>query len=377
MVIQYKCPNCGADMEYDSISGTLHCDSCGRKEDIDHMPIPDIQEGSSNDAPNVNNFDTSEIKDEASFDYNDTYDETLHRTFKEGEATQYQCNNCGAVVLTDSNTTATTCSFCGAAVVLGDRLTGALQPARIIPFKINKSQAQQAFIKWCKGGKLTPPGFMTADRIKNITGIYVPFWLYDVNGSGDIDATCTRVRTYTSGDYIYTETKYYHVYRKVNLNYLNIPVDASSKMSDLLMDLIEPYNYQELKTFQMPYLAGYIAEKYNYTDKDMYTRAKDKANSYVDSYLRNTINSYSSVVYNRKDIQVKQRKAYYTLLPVWMVCYDYKDSEHIFAMNGQTGKIVGKPPLSNKKIATWFAFISGISFIIFKIIAIMLGGSLL
>ena len=109
----------------------------------------------------------------------------------------------------------------------------------------------------------------------------------------------------------------------------------------------------------------------------MYTRAKDKANSYVDSYLRNTINSYSSVVYNRKDVHIKQRKAYYTLLPVWMVCYDYKDSEHIFAMNGQTGKIVGKPPLSNKKIATWFALISGISFILFKIIALMLGGGLL
>ena len=377
MVIQYKCPNCGADMEFDSISGTLHCDNCGRKDHIDHVPISDIQEGTDDDSPNINIFDTDEIINETSFDYEDTYDESLHRTFKEGEAIQYHCNNCGAVIITDSTTTATICSFCGAAIVLGDRLTGALQPARIIPFKINKTQAQEAFIKWCKGGKLTPTGFMTADRIKNITGIYVPFWLYDVNGSGDVDATCTRVRTYTSGDYIYTETKYYHVYRKVHLNYLNIPVDASSKMNDLLMDLIEPYNYQDLIKFQMPYLAGYIAEKYNYSDKDMFTRAKTKATSYVDTYLRNTINSYSSVIYNRKNINIKQRKSYYTLLPVWMVCYDYKDSDHIFAMNGQTGKIVGKPPLCSKKIATWFTLVSLISFIILKVIALLLGGTLL
>lgn len=377
MVIQYKCPNCGADMEYDSTSGMLHCDSCGRNENIDHMPIPDVPEGSTNDAPTIDIFNPDDIKDEASFDYEDTYDETLHRTFREGDAIQYQCNNCGAVILTDANTTATTCSFCGAAIVLGDRLTGALQPARIIPFKINKTQAQQAFVKWCKGGKLTPKGFMTADRIKNITGIYVPFWLYDLNGKGDVDATCTRVRTYTRGDYIYTETKYYHVYRKVDLNYLSVPVDASSKMNDGLMDLLEPYNYHDLKTFNMPYLAGYIAEKYNYTDKEMYSRAKDKASSYVDSYLRSTINSYSSVIYNRKDINVKQRKAYYTLLPVWMVCYDYKDSLHTFAMNGQTGKIVGKPPLSPKKMAAWFAGVSGISFVVLKIIGLLLGGSLL
>lgn len=377
MVIQYKCPNCGADMVFDSSSGMLHCDSCGRNEDIEKMPLPDVPEGDTNEAPKVNLFDTAEIENETSYNYEDDYDETLHKTFQDGEAVQFQCNNCGAVILTDPDTTATTCSFCGAAVVLGERLSGDLQPARIIPFHINKAQAQDAFVKWCKGGKLTPKGFMTADRIKNITGIYVPFWLYDVNGVGDVDATCTRVRTYTRGDYIYTETRYYHVYRKVDLNYQKVPVDASTKMNDALMDLLEPYRYQELKNFNMPYLAGYIAEKYNYTDKDVFPRARDKAGSYVDSYLRSTINGYTSVIYNRKDINIRQRKAYYTLLPVWMVCYDYKDAEHIFAMNGQTGKIVGKPPLCKSKIAAWFFGVSAASFVIIKFIGLLLGGSLL
>lgn len=363
-------------MEFDAVLGKLHCDSCGHNADIEHIPAPDIPEGHSDDAPTVDIFNTDEIQDECSYDYADN-DEIHHRTFKEGEAVSYHCNNCGADIVTNADTTATTCSFCGAAVVLGDRLQGELQPARIIPFKINKQQAQEAFKKWCKGGKLTPKDFMTADRIKNITGMYVPFWLYDLNGKGDADATCTRVRTYTRGDYIYTETRYYHVYRKVNLNYLNVPVDASTKMNDGLMDLIEPYTYQDLKEFNLPYLAGYIAEKYNYTDTDVFPRAREKVNSFVDSYLRNTISGYSSVIYNRKDIHVNQRRAYYTLLPIWMVCYDYKDSEHNFAMNGQTGKIVGKPPLSKSRIAAWFAGVSGVSFIILKLIGLLLGGSLL
>lgn len=376
MVIQYKCPNCGSDMEFDSTSGKLHCNSCGRSEDIDNIPIPDVPEEDET-PPKVDHFNTDDIEDEASFDYEDSYDDSLHRTFSGNDAIQYQCNNCGAVVLTDKDTTATTCSFCGAAVVIGDRLTGDLQPARIVPFKINKEQAKEAFVKWCKGGKVTPKGFMTADRIKNITGIYVPFWLYDLNGKGDADATCTRVRSYTRGDYIYTETQYFHVYRKVDLNYQKVPVDASTKMNDKLMDLLEPYHYDDLKEFNMPYLAGYIAEKYNLNDKELFSRVRDKAGAFVDSYLSGTINGYSSVMYNRKDIFVNQRKAYYTLLPVWMVCYDYQDSEHIFAMNGQTGKIVGKPPISKGKVAAWFAGVSGISFVILKIIGILLGGSLL
>ena len=78
--------------------------------------------------------------------------------------------------------------------------------------------------------------------------------------------------------------------------------------------------------------------------------------------------------YNYKNIDISKRKADYVLLPVWIVCYDYKKSEYIFAMNGQTGKIVGKPPLSKKKIFTWFSGISAGTYIALSIISLLLGG---
>ena len=30
MVVQYKCPSCGADMRYDAETGKLKCGSCGK-----------------------------------------------------------------------------------------------------------------------------------------------------------------------------------------------------------------------------------------------------------------------------------------------------------------------------------------------------------
>ena len=125
----------------------------------------------------------------------------------------------------------------------------------------------------------------------------------------------------------------------------------------------------------MPYLAGYIAEKYDFTDEDMLPRIKQRVGSYVDNYLSSTISGYSSVMYHRKDINIFKRRADYTLLPLWMVCYDYRKAEHIFAMNGQTGKIVGKPPLSKAKIFTWFAGVSAGSFLLFRILT-LIGGAL-
>lgn len=347
MILQYKCPGCGADMVFDAESGTLSCESCGHSMAVEEYPIADFE---------------------------DFEEMTQTTTFGDEEAIQYQCNNCGAILITDADTTATSCSFCGAPMILADRLSGQLAPAKVIPFKISKEQAQEAFRKWCRGGLLTPKGFMTAERVKSITGMYVPFWLYDLNGRGEADADCTRVRTYSDSQYIYTETRHYHVYRKVDLDFLKVPADASEKMNDDLMDRLEPFDYSDLKDFNAPYLAGYIAEKYNYTDKDLFTRVKQRVERYVDDYIQSTIHGYSTTMFRHKWTDVKQRNAVYTLLPVWMICYDYKQSEHIFAMNGQTGKVVGKPPISKCKVFAWFAGITAAVFTVLELIMVLGGG---
>ncbi len=339
MVIQYKCPNCGDDMTFNSETGRLSCHSCGREDRIE-----------------------------------DFAEELMTASFSPDEVNEYHCKNCGGVIITEAETTATTCSFCGAGVVLGDRLSGVLAPAKVIPFTISKEQAMETFRSWCKNGRLTPKGFMTADRIKGITGIYVPFWLYDLNSKVQVQATGTKVRTYTKGDYIYTETNYYDVYRDINLNYLKVPVDASEKMQDQLMDKLEPYHYDQLKSFKTPYLAGYIAEKYNYNDEELLPRVKSKIKHFIESYISSTITGYSTVSYKHKQIDTKKMSAHYVLLPVWMVYYDYENLEHTFAMNGQTGKVVGKPPLSFAKVIAWFTGIASTSFVALKLISFYLGG---
>lgn len=349
MVVQYKCPNCGADMAFDGKSGKLHCDSCGNNENVEAMPKTHI-----------------------------SYKETAsqEKYFDDNETKEYKCNNCGAILITDPLTSATTCSFCAAPVVLSERLSGSLAPSMIIPFKIDKTKAMEAFKAWCKKGLLTPKGFMTADRITSITGLYVPFWLYDLDCDGEANATCTKVRTYEQGDYIITETSYFDVYRRVNLHYDLVPQDASEKMDDELMDKLEPFHYNELKDFNMPYLAGFIAEKYSYDDKSLLDRVKAKVHSYVESYIHTTILGYATTTYTRKNIRITPKQAHYVLLPVWMVCYDYKKSLHTFAMNGQTGKIVGKPPLSIGKIIAWFSGLGASFFLLFNLILYLFGGVL-
>lgn len=350
MVIQYKCPDCGAGMVFNSQTGKLYCDSCGHSEEIENYNTGDFQE----------------------------FEEHFHSsTFEGDEVNQYQCNNCGAILLTDKDTTATTCSFCGSPVILGDRLSGALAPSKVIPFSISKSEAEAAFKKWCHHGLLMPKDFKQADRIKSLAGMYVPFWLYDLQGQGEAIAHCTRIHTHDEGDTIVTKTNHFDVYRKVDLRYNNVPADASEKMPDDLMDKLEPFDYNNMKDFNTPYLAGFVSEKYNYTDREMFPRVQQRVTRYIDDYISESIKGYSTKNIINRDYHAKQINAEYALFPVWMVYYDYGHSEYTFAMNGQTGKIAGKPPLSAAKAVSGAAGITLFLFIICRIITVLMGGPLL
>jgi hypothetical protein len=328
-------------MVYDAETGKLSCPSCRAQLKIEEM------------------------------------DEPRGREPEPSGTVAYHCDNCGADLLALPETAATTCSFCGAGVVIAERVTGDQSPHYVIPFAISKEEAVKAFKKWCRNGLLTPKGFMTADRIKSITGIYVPFWLYDLNSRVKVSAACTKVRTYTSGDYLYTETSHYNAFRELDLHYVKVPVDASVKMDDTFMDRLEPYQYSGLKEFRTPYLAGYLAEKYQFTDAELLERAKNKIRGYIEAAVRDSFSGYTTVTRTSEEMDTRNVKSHYVLLPVWLVVYDYNNFQHNFVMNGQTGKVIGKPPLSPAKIAAWFAGIAAGAFIALKALALAMGGGFL
>lgn len=353
MTIQHLCENCGADMVFDADTGKLTCGSCQSTIDID-----DSQSTSTTDIPTADFEDIHETRSASQYT-------------NQSNAQEYHCQSCGAVLVTNSDTSSTICSFCNSAMVLTDRLIGSLAPVKIIPFTISKAKAQDAFKKWCKNGLVTPTGFMTAERIKNISGMYVPFWLFDLKGRAEGNARCTKVRTYPRGDYIITDTSHYQIYRRIEIDFLKIPADASKKMDDQLMDKLEPFNYNNLEDFRFEYLSGFTSEKYNYTDSDLFPRINTRVDSYIKEYMSSTITGYATTTYSNYWSDLKQRNAYYTLLPVWLVNYDYKGKEYMFAMNGQTGKIVGKPPICFKKIALWYGGMSIGIFLLLELLSLL------
>lgn len=269
------------------------------------------------------------------------------------EGTLNICPNCGGEVPVKEHTSATQCPYCDNYLILDERIEGTYQPQLVIPFQMGKEACKQTIRSQFKRFLFAPADFLSEAGLEHIQGTYVPFWLYDYDIRGELQGEGTKVRSWTTGDMRYTETSYYDVYREMDINYRRIPVDASVEMPDEVMDKIEPYSYELLEEFRPEYMSGFYAEKYNMESDLVESRAKAKMEESANSLLRDSCSEYSRMNTQSSNIQVNDGKTHFGLLPVWKYMYRYKDLQYPFYVNGQTGKVVGTPPLSKIKMCCY------------------------
>ncbi|MFA5522955.1 MAG: hypothetical protein WDA24_01230 [Tissierellales bacterium] len=346
-VVTYKCPNCGGPLEFKADSQDWKCEFC----------LSDFKD------EQIKTLVNDEILKEDSLDQ-DTREEDTEFAEK---ARGYSCSSCGAEIVTDDTTAATFCYYCHNPAIIPKQLSGEYKPAKVIPFKIKKEVARDVFIKWCKKKPLLSRQFISSSQLELLSGVYIPFWLFDCDTRGKVVAEGRKVRTWVAGKKRYTETKYYDVTRVATASFNGIPADGSKKADDRLMETLEPYDYNQMVDFSMSYLSGYMAEKYDVDNKEVFGRISKRVNEYTSTLLRNTIQGYSSVTLRDSIIDINKSQAAYVLLPVWIFTYNYRGKTYIFALNGQTGKIAGSLPLSKARAAAWFGAISGVAFAILSI----------
>lgn len=341
----YECPGCSSNLEYDTLTGNFTCRYCGSafsKEQIDEIYPESQAMGPVLEAKGV----TAEQQAEA-----DRFSEMNNL---------YSCPNCGAGIITDNDDVASTyCHYCNSAVILTGKLTGDFKPDKIIPFKCTKEHAVEGFKIWCGKKFFVPKDFKSQKTFDEIRGIYVPYWLADCCVEGELIATGKNSTSTRSGNYRITKTKEYHVVRKGSIIYRGVPADGSSRADDLLMENIEPFNYDELVDFSMSYLSGYTAEKYDIGKDDIFPRIVQRTTKSAEASFLKTIKGYSSVTKKKSDFRITNINWDYALLPLWFLSFKYKDKYYHFAMNGQTGKFSGNLPVDKLKVTLVGAGIIG------------------
>ena len=352
-ITTYQCPACTGPLHFVGESGKLECDYCGMTYDVAEIEkLFSEKEEASVEA---------QKKAEAAQERERAAAEEMGMTWDSQETAgmkSYNCPSCGAELICDATTAATSCPYCGNPTIVPGQFTGGLKPELVIPFKLDKKAAVDALKKYYRGKKFLPKTFSEQNHIEEIQGVYVPFWLCDCHMDGSVVYHAKNIRTWKEGNYEITETDHYQVERSGSIGFEKIPVDASTKMPDAHMDAIEPYDYSELKAFSTAYLPGYLADKYDVSQQDSVPRIKIRAKNSIREELRNTVTGYSSVDVKNESFRFSESETKYALMPVWMLSTKWNGKNFLFAMNGQTGKLIGDLPVDKGKYYAWFAGIS-------------------
>ena len=368
-VTNYQCPACTGPLHYSAKSGKLACDYCGSSFDVAEIEAlyarKEAEAAAAKQAADAKAEAAQAAKAEAAEAAAasggwDTSDLSRDWGAEADGLRVYSCPSCGAELICDQSTAATACPYCGNPAIVPGQFSGALRPDSILPFRLSKDDAVQALRAHYKGKPFLPRSFTSANHIEQIQGVYVPFWLFDGGAEGAASYRASNTNVFETGDYEITETRHYHVVRAGSLAFEKIPVDASSKMPDDHMDSIEPFDYAQLRPFSTAYLPGYLADKYDVSVDDSRDRADARCRETLAQALRDTVTGYGTCVTDHTDIRLHRGKVHYALLPVWMLSTKWNGESFLFAMNGQTGKLVGDLPTDRGRYWSTFGAIAGV-----------------
>ena len=350
-VVTYKCPNCGGGLVFDPESGAYACEFClskFAKEELetDTQSVETVQ-GVSEENPSMEHAQESAIL--------------------------YHCPSCGAEIITDETTAATFCFYCHNPVVLAGRLEGAYLPDGIIPFKITKEEAMDRFQNWIQKKKFIPTGFYAKRQIEKMSGVYFPYWIYGCETDSSMDGTAKDIRIWRAGNIEYTETKIYQIQRIGKVSFRYLPKTALQKAQNAMLKGIFPYEFGALEKFHMGFLSGFQAEKRDIDKESISEEIRRDIQRYAEKRIRDTITGHNTFSMGGQSHRVTEEKYQYVLLPVWVLTYREKGNQiYYFAMNGQTGEVVGKLPIAKKKLYGFGAIIFAAVFAL-----CMLGGLLI
>ena len=356
-LIEYKCPCCGGAVEFNSNVQKMKCPYCDTEFEMD------VLQSYNEDLQNEEDDDLS-------------WESPAGGEWQEGETDGmrvYICESCAGEIIGDENLGATKCPYCGNNVVIKGQFSGDLKPDYVIPFKLDKKAAKEAFKNHLEGKKLLPKLFKDENHLEEIKGLYVPFWLFDADVNGHIRYRATRVRSWSDSNYIYTQTNFYSVVRGGTVGFERVPVDGSTRMLDEWMESLEPYDFSEAVDFQTAYLAGYLADKYDVSADASVERANNRIRQSMEDIFRSTVSAtYTSVVRENGSINIQNGKAKYALYPVWVLTTKWQDKTYLFAMNGQTGKFVGELPTDKGAYWKYWGMFTGIFAVIIMLISLLI-----
>ncbi|MBR6027644.1 MAG: TFIIB-type zinc ribbon-containing protein [Clostridia bacterium] len=318
-VKHFKCPSCGAYLEYQPNQQALICPYCANKVDLEAVQPAE-----------------------------QTSVEAKPETYTPGQLKEYHCQSCGAQIVTGDTTAATRCYFCHSPVVLTDRLSGSFKPDWVIPFAIDREQAEQHFSKYLARKRFVDKRVFTREQREMFSGVYYPYWIGEIEGEAALSGDGVRTSSSVQGNYMVTVHRFYHVEREGTLTFRNLFRKALKANDRQLTDGIQPYTLSAMKPFDPAYLSGFLAEMRDVEEQSAAEDMQQEVERYAKPMMMEGVRSENvNGTFSFRPVRTRMR---YVLLPAWVLTYQSQGKSYYYLMNAQTGTVCGRLPFNTGKL---------------------------
>ncbi len=327
MPYRKTCPYCGEALRPDDATKSVRCDACGAQ------------------------FAPGELREQT--------EEELLRLLKQPDQTTnglggFVCGNCGAQLVADRSVAGAYCCFCGVPALEAETIRGAVEPQWVLPFAVDRREAQRRFVHRFRAKRLIAPGVVDAAKAGHISGVYVPFWLFDATLETHWHAVSSATETERAEHNETVTARHFCHYRRTVSEYKTVPADASERIDGGLMNLLGSFDLSQLVPFDPSLIKGFFAEKNAFTAEQTFQRVREQLESEVLCAVRDAAQPQKHTETKSCRHLYQSLSAQYALLPVWILTCREGSYTQSFFMNGQTGKIVGEAPVNAARVLQWF-----------------------
>lgn len=323
----HACPNCGAEAVFDPKTQMLVCPYCNTQTEV------------------AENQTT-------------TYERNIDILFSESkvwtDAETIQCENCGAKETISKGQIATHCPFCGTTNIVKTTDIVGMTPHGVCPFVYNVDDAAKFAKAWARKKAFAPNKFKKSAEPKSISGLYSPAFTFDCSTNthykGVLGKTHTRMVRGSDGK---MHSEHYTVYFDISGNHSAIHDDvlihATGNIPNVMLEGLGKYPTESAATYSEKYLAGYPASSYSKDGNQAWSEGKLKIDNTIKQQILKNY-TYDKVSSFKADTKYNNRSFKYLLLPVFVGHHKYKQKLYNFYVNGSTGKVSGKAPVSWIKV---------------------------
>ena len=350
--VDFPCANCGAKTTWDPESDSLACEYCGTK-----VAVPrgegTIVERALEDAGSAARGLGVELR-------------------------AARCGNCGATVCFSTSSTAASCVYCGSSSVLVQEANrNALRPESRVPLDLSQKDVEEKFRRWLHSLWFRPSELKKAKHFDAV-GIYVPFWTFDCRVHSDWSADAGHYYYVTVPRTVMVNGKpRVQMVRERRVRWVpawgqrddsyDDQLVCASGLSPELMAKLGGFETRALVPYRPEYLAGWRAEEYRLDLEQGWARAQEAVVASQQSRCAGDVPGDT-----HRNLRVKNTiggvRWKHVLLPVWSLQYRFRGEIYTVLVNGQTGSVAGKAPISWAKVAL---FVVAVGVAVLAVVAII------